>query len=123
MEETIWRTTPLYVYAGKNHKNCDNKNLIKKNCVFFQGKEKFYQEVGFCPKCGKCFIMQNDMKNLSNFCDYKLFHSLTLERVRVDVSTNWQQSSEPKTPNKNKKYVDNGWYINHPLQGGGCSGK
>ena len=123
MEETIWRTIPLYVYSGEKHNGCDNKNLIHKKCSFFRGREKFYQEIGFCPKCKKYFILQNNMANLSKFCDYNLFHAMTLERIKVNSSTNWKDSNVNVQAQKKKKPFDNSWSLRHPMQGGSCSGK
>ena len=123
MEEVIFRTTTLYAYAGDKHANCSNTNLIKVNCKFFQGLIAFHQEVGYCEKCKRYFILDTTRENLNKFCDYKVLWSDNLERITFDWRTNWTTREPCEIPNQPPRGVSEGWGITHPLQGGDCKGK
>ena len=148
-EKIIWRTTPLYVCMGKTHNGCDNEKLIFCKRTFFCDKMKFSQEVGFCPKCEKYFIIGVSYANLQLFSNYKLLNSITLEIIRakdtkaekiepIKKSVNYRKTYsnkkvkcciKPKRQRRLKKKINpkwakyNSWSLAHPYQGGGCSGK
>ena len=122
MEQTVWRTTPLYINTVGKHNGCNNENLTKVRCKFFKDRVAFVQDVVFCPICKKYFILSNEKSTLIRFRDYKLIDARTLEETS-QANTSWKNQEEIKQKVVKKSPTNNWWQINHPLQGGGCDGK
>ena len=122
--ETIFRNDTLYINSNLENEINNNKPIVKKECRFFQGQMGFCQDVGYCSKTNRYFILNIDEKNLKLFCDYKVVDIATGNKVDCGASTNWK---EPKKGYggyviwKNRGSED--WYRTHPYQGGSCSGK
>ena len=118
----IFRPSKLYVSFDGNHKCCNNTLLKRVKCKFYQGSISFSQEIGFCEKCEKMYVLNLEEENLKLFCDYSIYDSSTGQKHTQKTTTNWKTRTPPtagiNTFDKNK-----GGSIYSPYQGGSCSGK
>lgn len=125
-------TFPLYVGAGKNYHLCPSKNpkiqIIR--AKFIKNLVEFEQDITYCKSCNAFIIVKNDMANLKKFKEYKLFSGITgneikiLEPIKRTLPKSKKLSKhKKKRPIKKYQLKHEQWYISHPWQGGGCSGK
>lgn len=122
--KTIFRPYTLYINSRLEYKRNDDKLLIKEECRFFQGQMGFCQDVGYCSKTNRYFILNIDKNNLKLFCDYKVVDIATGNKVDCGASTNWKESKNSYGGYmiwKNRGSRE--WYYAHPYQGGMCSGR
>ena len=122
--ETIFRPYTLYINSSLETEINNNKPIVKKKCRFFQGQNSFCQDVGYCPKTKRYFILNIDENNLKLFCDYKVEDIATGNKVDCGASTNWKEAKKCYGGSviwRNRGSID--WYRTHPYQGGSCSGK
>ena len=117
----IFRNEKLYLLSEKNYDCCGKESIVFKDYKIFQGKCVIIKKVGFCEKCKKYFIVDDGDENLMCFCDYNVYDYKTKERIRFIVKTNWKRNT--RCPKWETKWKGNGGTIEHPYQGGACSGK
>lgn len=122
--ETIYRHDTLYINSNLEDERNSDKLLVKMKRRFFQGQNSFCQDVGYCPKTKRYFILNIDENNLKLFCDYNVVDIATGNKVDCGVSTNWKEPKKGCGGYMNwKNRGSEDWYRTHPYQGGSCSGK